>query len=135
MVASGRHRFSALLVIQELNLSYGYIHVPYTGPCRPQRPLPSGFEVLDDDLELAALRVKADPPAQQHLRAIRRPHPAVTIAVDEHGATHLRPVVLQREVPMPGAGPPEVGQLPADPNQIEVPLKQQPDLLVEAADR
>lgn len=32
MVASGRHRFSALLVIQELNLSYGYIHVPYTGP-------------------------------------------------------------------------------------------------------
>ena len=99
-----------------------------------QGAFPGRLHVLHDDLELTPVLIQAHPPAQQHLAAVARLHPAQAVAVDEHRAAHLRGVVLQGEVPVAGAGPGEVGNLAANPDEVEALLKQPPGALVEVAD-
>jgi hypothetical protein len=61
---------------------------------------PGGFQVLGDELEIAARLVEAEPPAHQHAVAIPRLGTQRAVAAGEHRAADLRGGVLQREVPV-----------------------------------
>ena len=91
--------------------------------------------MFDDDLVVAAALVEAHLAAQDHFGAVGGLQFAEAVAVDEHGAAHLGAVVLEGEVPVPGAGPPVIADLAAHPHLAEAAFERQPRLPVERADR
>ncbi len=90
------------------------------------------FQMFDDELELAAALVQRDPSPRQHLHAIIRFEAQQLITHLEHGAAHLRLLVFEREIQMPGAGPGQIGQLAFHPDQREMALQDGARLLIEA---
>ena len=57
------------------------------------------------------------------------------IAISENGAANLGFIVLEREIPMPGAGTSEAGYLARYPDQLEMGFKQAPRICGEFRDR
>jgi IMP dehydrogenase len=95
----------------------------------------SGFlHVIEDHLVVAAWLVEADAAADQHQLAGLGGKSDVQVALAEHGATDLRFLVLEREIPVSGGGLAEIRQLGFQPDHGEAPFQQQPHLPVEPGD-
>ncbi len=97
-----------------------------------QSPESRVFHVIDDELVLAARLIQADASAHQHLLPILGRKGTQHISLAEHAAAHLRGGILQRKIPMSGAGPGEIGDLPLEPEAAEAAFQQHPHLAVEA---
>ena len=92
----------------------------------PQRAFASGFNVVDDDLEVAPRLVDGKPSAQHHRQAVGWREADEAVAAGEHDAAQLRPVVLQAEVPVARSIGAEVGHLAANPDQPKALFDQKP---------
>ncbi len=92
------------------------------------------FEKLHDQLEIAALRVKADAPVGEHLHAVLGGEVDAPVVHAEHGAAHLAAVVLEGEINVAGARPREIGDLALDPDTGKAVLEQRARLQVELGD-
>ncbi len=80
-----------------------------------QQTLAGGLHVFDDELVAAARLVHRDARPDDDLVTVIGPEPEQPVLAAEHRAADLRPVVLQREVQVPGTGPGEVRELAGDP--------------------
>ena len=96
-----------------------------------QRTQAGVFHVIDDELVLAAGLVQPDPGPHQHLLAVPRGEGTQHISLPEHRAANLRGGVLEREIPVAGAGPCKIGDFRFQPQAAETALQQHPDLAVE----
>ena len=90
----------------------------------PQLAFAGFLQVIDDELELAARLVQPDARAQQHLQAVARGRANGQVALAEHGAAHLRILVLEREIPVAGRGAGQVRELAGDPQRRQAGLQQ-----------
>jgi len=84
---------------------------------------------------VAARLVQADSRAYQHFLPVARREGAQHITLPEHAAAHLRALILQREIPVPGARPSQIGNFRLQPQAGESALEQHPHLPVEARHR
>ena len=89
------------------------------------------FHVIDDELVLAARLVQPDAGPHQHLLAVPRGEGAQHISLPEHGAANLSGGVLQRKIPVAGAGFGEIGDFRLQPEAAEAALQQHSDLAIE----
>jgi hypothetical protein len=80
--------------------------------------------VLEHQLVVAARLVQREPAAGEHLRAITGNETQALRIHPEQGATHLRALVLEREVQVPRRGPRQVADLALDPDLRERALQQ-----------
>jgi hypothetical protein len=93
------------------------------------------FQVLDDELIVAARLVHADTAASEHQLAGARRESGGDISLPEHGAADLRIAILEREVPVAGSRLREIRQLPFNPDDAEAALEEQAHLSVQLRDR
>ncbi len=89
------------------------------------------LHVIDDELVFAARLVQADTRPHQHFLAVPGSEGTQHISLPEHGAAHLGGGVLEREIPVAGARPCEIGDLRLQPQAAEAALQQHPDLAVQ----
>ena len=87
--------------------------------------------MIDDELVLAARLVQPDSRPHQHFLAVPRGEGTQHISLPEHGAANLRGGVFEREIPVAGAGPGEIGDFRFQPQAAEAALQQHPDLAIE----
>ena len=82
-----------------------------------QRAYAGVLHVIDDELVVAARLVQADPAPHQHVHAVPRGEARQQVSLPEHGAAHLGGVVLEREIPVAGAGAGKVGDFALQPQR------------------
>ncbi len=87
--------------------------------------------VVEDELIVAALLVKAHAPASLDVHSILGREAGEQIPLPEHGAADLRRFVLQREVPVARGRARKVRNLALDPKRRQPPLEQNPGLAIE----
>src|SRR6202022_1997497 len=127
--APGKARQRALAVRGEkallLKFRAQFLELPFQGPetCV--------LHVIDDELVLAARLVQPDAGPNQHFLTIPRREGAQHIPLPEHGAANLRGGVFEREIPVPGAGSREIGDLRFQPQAAESALQKHSDLAIE----
>jgi hypothetical protein len=96
---------------------------------------PRALYRLDGELVIAARLVQTDLRQDLDLIAVARHEVGQLVAAAEHRATDLRPLVLQREVPVAAGGSGEIGDLAADPHQPETAREQSSNGAVQRCNR
>src|SRR5690606_24238797 len=97
-----------------------------------QRAFAGFLEMIDDELVFTARLIEADAPARLHVHAVLGRESDEAVALTEHGAAHLRGLVLEGEVPVPRGGAREIGELALHPERREAALEQGAHIAVQA---
>src|SRR5690606_27427421 len=87
-----------------------------------EEPFARFLDLVDDELELAARLIEADPRAGDDVHAVFQREADIAGGLAKHSAANLRVRVLQRPVQMPGRGTGEVRDLALDPDGAEAAL-------------
>ena len=93
------------------------------GTARTSAPCPRPAQAFDDQLQVAARLVDAEPAAHLDLIAVARREIQQAGRAAEHGAAELALCVLQREVAMPAGRAREARNLPAHRDRIEARIQ------------
>src|SRR5690606_21101753 len=125
-----RQRALALRIEQPLGLELALQRLEAAS----QQPFAGFLDLVDDELELAAGFVKADPRADDDLLAVLEREAEVARGLTEHRAAYLRVRVLQRPVEMPRRRPGQVRNLALDPDRAEAALDKEPRFAIQRGD-